>query len=137
MNTYNINDKDFINSSLYDNFMDANPSLGSLEIRAYAASEAIPISGLKIVVSTIYDNNKIFFYDGYTDESGKVPKMFLPAPKLIKDNEEVPSKTVYEIEATYIPDNARQNYKINMYENICVVQNISLVPDMIIRLGDN
>ena len=136
MNTYNINDKDFINTSLYEKFMNDNKELGSLEIRAYTASEAVPISGLKIVVFTIYDNNKIVFFDGYTDESGKVNKMYLPAPKLNKDDNEIPSKTIYEIEATYVPDNVSKTYKVNLYENICVLQNITLVPDQITRLGE-
>ena len=48
MNTYNVNDENFINSTLYQNFIRQNPEAGYLKIRAYAASSAIPIEGLKV-----------------------------------------------------------------------------------------
>lgn len=136
MNTYDINDKSFINTKLYDDFMGANPGLGSLEIRAYAASEAVPISGVKVEVFTNFKDNKIIFFNGYTDVSGKTPKMYLPAPKMIDDNMDVPNKTVYEINSVYIPDNVNKNYKVNLYDGICVMQDIVVVPDMI-RIGED
>ena len=55
MNTYNFNDASFKNTSSYQNFISANPSEGYLKVRASAASQALPISGLKIVVSKIID----------------------------------------------------------------------------------
>ena len=128
MNTYNANDNDFKKSSLYQNYINDNPSKGNLKIRAYAANQALPISGLKVIVSTIYNNNKIIFYEGETDSSGLIEKIVLPAPRLNSNNLFAPSKTTYEISATYIPDNINTTYKVNMYENICVVQNIDIVP---------
>ena len=136
MNTYNINNDTYKQSESYQNFLSQNPSQGFLKIRAYAASSAIPIQGLKIMVSTIIDNNKVIFFDGFTDESGLTPKISLPAPKLDSNNMNVPDKMSYEILATYIPDNLSETYRVNIYENICVVQNISIVPDMNMRIGD-
>ena len=49
--TYNVNDKDFLNSEVYKSFINSNSGVGFLKIRAYAASGAVPISGLSIVVS--------------------------------------------------------------------------------------
>ena len=135
MNTYNISDEEFTSSESYQNFIKDNPSRGSLRIRAYAASQAIPIKGLKIVVSTIIDNNNVIFFEGYTDESGLIEKISLPAPKLVSDNLDVPNKTTYDIQATYAPDNVISMFKVNMYENICVVQNINIVPDTTLEMG--
>jgi hypothetical protein len=70
MNTYNINDVSFKNSEVYKSFINDYPVNGYLKIRAYSASGAIPVRGLKIVVSTNYQDNKIIFYDGITDTSG-------------------------------------------------------------------
>ena len=67
MNTYSMFDKDFLASSLYQKFALENPEKGGLRIRAYAASEAIPVAGLKVEVSTIFEDNKIIFFDGFTN----------------------------------------------------------------------
>ena len=128
MNTYNVNDKEFLNSNLYKEFIENNPSRGSLRIRAYAASGAIPISGLKVQISTNYLDNKIIFFEGYTDESGVIERVSLPTPELDSNNLDVPNKTVYEVLSTY--QNMNQLYEVNMYEGVCVIQNINVVPDL-------
>ena len=40
------------------NFIKINSSTGGLRVREYAASQAVPISGLKVVVTTTIENNK-------------------------------------------------------------------------------
>lgn len=137
MNTYNINDTLFINSDIYKDFMARNPSRGNLRIRAYAASGAIPISNLKIVVRTKYNSNFIIFYEGVTNESGLIDGISLPAPKLNPDNIDAPEAIVYEIVATYIPNDETNIYRVNIYENVCVVQTINIVPEMRILGSDN
>ena len=128
MNTYYINDQNFINSEIYKKFLDNNESRGILNIRAYAASQAVPIEGINIIVSTNLDNNKIIFFEGKTNSSGVISGIVLPAPTLNIDNLNAPNKTEYNIEATY--NNLVKNYKINVYENVSVIQNISVVPEM-------
>ncbi|MBR1376914.1 MAG: hypothetical protein IJ565_03775 [Bacilli bacterium] len=135
MNTYNINDQNFINSSLYKEFITENPSNGYLRIRAYAANQAIPMSNVKIVISTEYKNNNIIFFEGYTDSSGVIEKVSLPTPALDQNDLDIPSSTTYDVNVTYAPDNIDQVYKVNMYEDICVVQNISIVPNTGIEGG--
>jgi len=135
LNTYNINDENFINSLSYQNFLRNNPSRGYLNIRAYAASQAIPISGLKVIVSTNIDNDKVIFFEGSTNSSGVIGGISLPAPSLDPNNLDAPNKTTYQIEATYAPDNLTKIYSVNMYENVSVIQNISIVPDMNLGLG--
>ena len=127
MNTYNINDEDFKSSSIYQKFINENPTTGTLRIRAYAASGALPISGVIIKIQNNYNGDIIVFYEGVTDESGVTPKIVLPAPRLSADNLEAPSKLTYDIIAKYPKDNFEESYKVNIYEDICVLQNINVM----------
>lgn len=115
-----------LNSDLYQNFILSNPGIGNLKIRAYAANEAIPIVGLHIIVSTLIQNQKVIFFDGYTDTSGMIEKLSLPAPKLDLDNLNIPEAITYEIDATM--GNDESFYDVKMYDGICVLQNINFVP---------
>ena len=130
MNSYNVNDKEFINSDMYKNFLMNNPSEGSLRVRAYAANQAIPISGLRVVISKEIDNNNVIFFDGYTNDSGLIDRVKLPTPSIDSNNLDAPKGIIYDITATYVPENINLYYKVNMYENVCVVQNINIVPSM-------
>ena len=137
MNTYNFNDQTFKNTIGYQNFITANPSQGYLKIRASAASQALPISNLKIVVSKVIDNNNIVFFEGVTDTSGVIERIALPAPKLDPNNLDAPRSTTYEVRATYEPDNLNTTYRVNIYENIYVIQTINVVPTLNVIAGDN
>ncbi len=126
MNTVNFNDPNFITTSTYKDFVSENTSNGYLNIRAYAASSAIPIKDLNVVVSKNLSNNKVVFYSGVTDESGIIEKISLPTPIVSTNDEEIPSSQSYDIEATY--ENQKLTYKVVMYSNISVIQNINVVP---------
>ncbi len=121
MNTYYIDDEKLMNSYFYKEFIENHPGKGNLKIHAYAASEALPVSGLHIIVSTNIDNNKVIFFDGVTDSSGMIQTLSLPTTSLEISNLEVPVGTIYFIEAESI------NYQVNLYDGICVVQNINTV----------
>ena len=131
MNTYYITDEDFLNTDEFKEFMISNPERGNLRIRAYAANEAIPIKGVKVVVFTMINpSTRVIFFEGETDESGVIEKLSLPAPKLDDDNMLVPNKTEYEIDANYVPDNISTIYKVDIYEDVCVEQKINIVPEL-------
>ena len=136
MNTYNFNNEAYQNTESYQKFIQANPSNGYLKIRASAASQALPISGVKIVVSKIIDGNNIIFFEGVTDSSGVIERITLPAPKLSSNDLTTPPSTTYDIKATYEKDNTTNSYQINIYDNIYVVQTINIVPTMSV-MGDN
>ena len=136
MNTYNYNDENFKNTDIYKEFISTNSGNGYLKIRAYAASQALPIGNLKIVVSKIIDNNNIIFYEGKTNSSGIIEKITLPAPRQNNNDLTIPSSTVYDIKATYEIDKTTNTYRVNIYDNIYVVQTISIVPTMNV-MGDN
>lgn len=130
MNTYNFNDSIFKQSQLYQNFVRENPSQGYLRIRAYAASQALPIRGLRVIVSKVVDNNKIIFFDGVTNDSGVIERITLPTPRIGDDNQIIPKNITYDIEAIYEPDNIQRMYSVNMYEGVYAVQNINVVPNI-------
>ena len=130
MNTYNFNDSIFKESKLYQEFIRDNPSQGFLRIRAYTASQAVPISGLRVIVSKILDNTKVIFYDGVTNNSGLIERIVLPTPTISDDNQVIPNMITYDIETVYTPDNVSGKYTVNMYENIYAVQNINVVPSI-------
>ena len=65
-----------------------------------------------------------------TDSSGMIREISLPAPKRNTDNLEAPQFTTYQINATNPSDNMNTVYSVNIYDDIIVVQNIVIVPDM-------
>lgn len=136
MNMISFYDEKFIDSESYEDFMKVNSSNGNLRIRAYAASQALPIKGLKVIVSKIIDNNEVVFFEGFTNESGLTERISLPAPKLDPNILDVPNKATYDIYASYQMDNFNQKYEVNIYDGVCVLQDISIVPDMTIKVGD-
>ena len=137
MNTYYFDDESFMNTNSYSEFIKDNPSEGFLKIRAYAANQAIPIQGVKVIISKIIDDNKVIFFEGYTNESGLITDITLPAPTQNPNDLDVPNFTKYDIKAIYIPDNLDKNYKANIYEGIHVIQNILIVPNTLKGVGGN
>ncbi len=124
----NIDDQKIINSAEYQEFIKNNPTKGYLSIRVRAASGAIPISNLKVVVSTNIGNSNVIFFEGYSDASGIIKTIELPAPRLNSDDLTIPKGTIYNILATYVPDNVSENFTVEMYENISVIQTINIAP---------
>lgn len=126
--TYNVNDKDFLNSELYRSFINSNPGIGFLKIRAYAASGAVPISGLSVVISKDIGGNKVIFFEGVTNESGVIERISLPVPRMSSDNMIAPVISTYDINTTY--EGESRLYKVNVYDDIYVVQNINVTPNI-------
>ena len=126
--TYNVNDKDFLNSELYRNFIEENPALGFLKIRAYAASQAVPIGGLSIVISKEIGGYKVIFFEGVTNDSGVIERIALPVPRTGSDNMMAPIITTYDISTVY--EGESRLYKVNVYDDIYVVQNINVTPNI-------
>ena len=108
--------------------MSENPLTGNLNIRAYAANRALPISNVLITVSKIIDDYKVIFFEGKTNNSGLIETITLPTHEINQDDLIAPIPTKYDIEAIYGSEDLL--YHVNMYSNIFVNQNISLVPEM-------
>ena len=128
MNNVSINDKDFINSNAYREFMNNNKGIGYLKIRAYAANQAVPITGLKILVNKKINGYNVNFFEGYTNESGVIDNISLPAPIQDSNDLVIPKSIQYEVMATN--ENANLTFIVNVYDKLYVVQNIGIVPKM-------
>ena len=83
-----------------------------MKIRAYAASGAIPISNLKVVISKNIENNNVTFYEGYTNESGVIERINLPAPVINKNNLNAPNYVTYDLTTTYQQGNIKLTFMI-------------------------
>ena len=128
MNIYNIDDKDFVSSDLYKKFLSDNPAIGFLKIRAFAASQAVPISGLKVEISRDIEGNKVIFFEGVTNVSGVIERISLPTKRASSDNMMAPNFVVYDITTNY--NGEVRTYKVNIYDDIYVVQNINVTPNI-------
>ena len=126
MDTINYNDITFQQSEMYKKFVKENTTSGILTIRAYAANKALPVEGMEVIVYKIMDNKRVIFFDGKTDNSGLIENINLPTPEVSSDDEITPPSQDYNIEAIY--DMQDLNFKITMYANISVNQNINVVP---------
>ena len=126
MNNVNITDSNFISTIVYKNFMIENTGRGILNIRASFANQALPITNLKVVVSKEIENYNVIFYEDVTNISGLIEKISLPTPPKENDDLIAPKNTTYKITTLY--NNREYTYVVNMYDGICVVQNINIVP---------
>ena len=126
MNVYNINDLEFKNSNIYQEFLKENPTFGYLKVRAYKASEALPVSGMDIEISKTIGNNKIIFYKGVTDNSGMIDRVSLPTPRLESNDLNIPNNIEYDIKTSY--EGIDTVYKVLMFEGVCVIQTINIKP---------
>jgi len=132
MNNVSINDQEFINSSAYREFMNNNKGMGYLKVRAYAANQAVPITGLKILVNKKINGYNVNFFEGYTNDSGVIENISLPAPINDSNDLVIPKSNQYEIIATN--NNTNLTFVVNVYDKLYVIQNIGIVPKM--NLGE-
>ena len=126
MNEITFNE--FKKTEKYQEFINNNPQIGYLNIRAYAANSAIPITNLEVKVSRIINDQRIIFFDGRTDQSGLITNINLPTPPTNGNDEVIPQSSEYEVTAIYNGDNLI--FKVVMYAGISVLQNISVVPNL-------
>ena len=134
-----VNDIDKLkNNQDYNQFLEDNPSIGVLKVRATSASSALPVSGVDVIVSKEIGNNTIIFYEGKTDNSGMINSVKLPTPPRISSDLEVPKFATYKLEAKYSPDKFDRMYNISLCCGVSVIQYINITPLVNIedRYGD-
>ena len=125
MNTYSYDE--FKKTDAYKTFISENSGIGKIKIRATAARGALPVSGVNVVISKIIEDYNVVFYEGITDESGMISCISLPVPSIdLKDDLVIPPSSIYVLD---IKDNdISSSYDIRVYDGICTMQNISVVP---------
>ena len=123
----NIYYDDFKNTDTYKTFISENPGMGRIKIRATAARGALPISGVNVIVSKIIEDSNVIFYEGITDESGMVSCISLPTPVVdLSDDLVIPPSSLYKLNIN--GDNIDEEYEIKVYDGVCTMQNISVIP---------
>ena len=133
----NANDESLNNDVAYQEFLRNNPATSTLKIRASAASQALPVSGVNVVVSKEIGNNNIIFFSGSTDESGMINNIVLPAPKANQNDEVAPTLINYKVKATYAPDNLNKEYNVTLYGGTSAIQYIFLSPNVSLEEREN
>ena len=121
-------DESLKNNAAYQEFVRNNPGQGFLKIRASAANQAVPISGIKIKVSKQIGDTKVIFFEGETDYSGMINNIVLPAPREVISDEIAPKFTDYDLTATGSLQLFNEKYNISVCCGITIIQYINVTP---------
>ena len=107
---------------------------GKLKVQVFAADRVYPISSALVSVYETKTDNRLF--QGYTNSSGEVGNIFLPAPS--KVSSEAPSNVKpyyqYDIVVSYPRFISRKYIGAPIFEGIETIQSVQLVPT---EKGDN
>lgn len=122
------------NNAAFQDFLKANPGVGTLKVRVSSINKALPVEGVDITVSKIIGDDTIVFFDGKTDESGMVKNIQLPTPSGNLNDEVAPEFTTYQLHAVYIPENFDKMYDIALCCGTSVIQNINITPEIDIEM---
>lgn len=128
LNRIMVTDEALKKDASFQAFLRENPGYSTLKIRASAANEAYPISGVKVLVSRVIGNNEVIFFEGETDVSGMINNIVLPSPRAIKNDLEVPQFTEYQLHADSAPNNYQHDFQISVCCGITVIQYINITP---------
>ena len=119
----NVDDLSLKSNELFQEFLRNNPGRGYLKIRATAASEALPVSGVSIVVSKKIGNDNIIFFTGQTDNSGMINGIVRTYDIVQTIDYELDGKTIsesvvinYTLHANYTPINGGDRVTEFSYE---------------------
>lgn len=106
-----------------------NSAYGSLRVQVFAADQVYPISAANVVVTENEKDDVLF--QGYTDSSGIVDNILLPAPS--KEMSEAPSLlkpyAQYDITVSHPRFAQRKYVGVPVFEGIKSIQTVQLVPD--------
>lgn len=115
----------------YEQFIKDNPGLGTLKIQAFTAQQALPVENVHIVIKKDFQDQTQTFFDGFTDSSGIIDNVQLPAPKKsLSEDENYRGLTysTYDIEATH-PEYQKVNLdEVTIFDGVKSIQPINLTP---------
>ena len=131
---YYFDSEEFKNTSIYKNFDNLHTGKGILKIEASTASEAYPLSDVKITIYKNLDGNKVIFYEGITNGSGIIDWIILPTRKMNDEVEDVSDilYTTYDLVAKDNKYNVEKKYDVSIFDNVKVIQPVTFpVTDLI------
>ncbi|MDD6419454.1 MAG: hypothetical protein PUF66_04770 [Clostridium sp.] len=125
-----ISYEEFSKTDDYQGFVGVNPKQGSLKVMAFTAYQAIPIENAEIIITKEIGGNNVLFFRGYTDSSGIIDNITLPAPTSGYDDNsfQTSSTTSYKLTAIKDKYDSVKQYIINMIGDVKVLQYIKMTP---------
>lgn len=125
-----ISYEEFSKTDDYQGFVGVNPKQGSLKVMAFTAYQAIPIDNAEIIITKEIGGNNVLFFRGYTDSSGIIDNITLPAPTSGYDDNsfQTSSTTSYKLTAIKDKYDSVKQYIINMIGDVKVLQYIKMTP---------
>ena len=125
-----ISYEEFSKTDDYQGFVGVNPEQGSLKVMAFTAYQAIPIENAEIIITKEIGGNNVLFFRGYTDSSGIIDNITLPAPTCGYDDNsfQTSSTTSYKLTAIKDKYDSVKQYIINMIGDVKVLQYIKMTP---------
>lgn len=114
----------------YQEFLDQNKEYGLLKVQAFAARQAIPISGVQVIVSKRFSDMDKIFFEGRTDESGIIDNIKLPTTsKLLSERpQDVLPYAEYDFSAFHEIFNTESANNIQIFQDIKSIQPVRVVP---------
>jgi len=104
---------------------------GTLSVRAYTASEALPVGGALVEISGTEESNRDLYYSVITDRDGKTEDILLPAPvrslSLAPGTIEVPY-SVYDMEVSAPGYYTKNIYGLTVFSGVTSMQLVNMIP---------
>lgn len=106
-----------------------NDAFGTLTVQVFAADRAYPISSASVIVTGSEDKKK--YFDGYSDASGLVEKIVLPASNRVYSQSPQRRKPYaqYDLAIDHPRFEKRRYLGVPVFAGIESIQNVQLVPN--------
>lgn len=116
----------------YQQFIKNNPDIGNLKIEAFTAYGAVPISDTQILITKEINGKNVLFFNGYTNSSGIIEKIELPAPPsvAVAAENDLPLYTIYDLTAIHEGFETIKKYRIGMFGGINIIQYVKMTPQV-------
>lgn len=121
---------DFKNLPEYQDFINENPSVGTVKVQVFTAYGAIPVPDTAILITKVIGNYNVVFFQGDTDSSGIIDNIELPAPAAvpISNPDVVPGYTLYDMTAIHEGYETLKRYSIAMFGDVKIIQYVKMTP---------
>ncbi len=113
-------------------FLSENYARGTLRVQAYAAQGLFPIQDAVVEVSAVLDGTTLPLYRRYTDESGVVDGLILPAkPKIDSQREETASGsgTLYTVSVYHPQYRSLTGHRVVIYDGVVTIYPALMFPN--------
>ena len=127
-----ISYEEFKNTDLYDDFIKENPDIGHLKVQVFTAYGAIPIAETGVLVTKDIEEYRVVFFQGFTDSSGIISDIPLPAPLTVTSStpDIIPGYTIYDMAAVHEGYQALKTFSIGMFGGVNIIQYVKMMPEI-------